>query len=53
MITDMDIELKTYTIIGVINNNIVMDTFYAKSKRQAIYFFWQKYGYNYKILKAI
>ena len=46
MYKEMDITIKKYIVSALINERRIIDTFFAKSKKQAWYFFAKRHGYK-------
>jgi hypothetical protein len=46
MIVDMDCTLNEYTVVGVVNEIFTYENFFAKTEKQARYFFQRKFGFK-------
>ena len=53
MYKDMDCSLNEYTVGGVVNEVFVTENFFAKTKKQAKYFFRRMFGFWSKDVKIL
>lgn len=50
---DLDVSIEKFIVSAVVNERLIIDTFFAKTLKQSRFYFCKKYGYKIRDFKRL